>query len=105
MKKPLVVVIALVTALIGFVGGYVFYSETIARYNTVTAVCVAMNQAVNQGLLQPHQVQQLGFFTGKELKQNYSSVASKLTIQNDNADRASAGSMCSQFLVGIKAGQ
>lgn len=101
MTKPKVFLIALITALIGFAGGYFFYANTVARYDAMSSVCVAMQEAVRNQMLTTEQVRALGMATGVTLHREYSSVASKLTIPKEGVEHASSESVCSQFLVGV----
>ena len=103
MKPFKVGVIALLTCLLGFAGGFFFYANTMARADVVTSVCVAMQEAVRYQMLTPQQVRQLGMMSGTELKRNYSSIASKLRISDQSAAAASEASVCSQYLVGVHA--
>ena len=97
-----VFVIALLTAVMGFAGGYFFYANTVARYDTMSGVCVAMQEAVRHNMLSTEQVRDLGVVTGSTLKRNYSGVAKKLSIPAEGAANASPDSVCSQFLVGVQ---
>ena len=101
MDKKSVIVVAIVSLIIGLVIGYFIYAKTSARFTAVTTACVIVNQAVDQKLLSPEQVKQLGQFSGKELKAHYASVANKLAISDQQANAAAAGSQCSQFLLAI----
>lgn len=101
MKRTHAGLIALLTALLGLAGGYFFYAHTMARYDAVSSVCVAMQEAVRLQMLAPEQVRQLGMATGSTLKRNYSTVADKLSISDHSAREASPQSMCSQFLLGV----
>ncbi|MDO4592346.1 MAG: hypothetical protein Q4B46_06010 [Comamonadaceae bacterium] len=101
MNKAKVFVIALLTALLGFGGGYFFYANTVARYDATSSVCVAMQEAVRNQMLTPQQVRTLGVVTGSTLKRNYSSVADKLSIPKESVKNVSEQSICSQFLVGV----
>lgn len=101
MKPFKVALLALVTCLLGFIGGFFFYGNTMARADVVSGMCVAMQEAVRYQILKPEEVRQLGMMTGTELKRNYASVASKLSISNESAQAASPDSVCSQFLVGV----
>lgn len=101
MRTGKVALIAAITALLGFVGGYLFYANTMARYDTMTSVCVAMQEAVRNKMLTPEQVRDLGMATGSVLKRNHGAVASKLSIPPNAVRDASPDSMCSQFLVGV----
>lgn len=103
MNKGKVSVIALITALIGFGGGYFFYANTVARYDAMSSVCVAMQEAVNNKMLSPQQVRDLGVVTGSTLKRQYSAVAKKLSVTPEGMRNASPDSMCSQFLMGVNA--
>lgn len=102
MNGSKVFVIALLTALIGFAGGYFFYANTVARYDTMSSVCVAMQEAVRNKMLTPEQVKDLGVVTGNTLKRNYGGVAQKLRIPAQGVGNASPDSICSQFLVGVQ---
>lgn len=101
MGKGKVFLVALLTALLGFGGGYLFYANTVARYDATSSVCVAMQEAVRSGMLTPQEVRSLGVLTGSTLKRQYQAVASKLSIAKESVHNASAESMCSQFLVGV----
>lgn len=101
MRKGQVFVIAILTAILGFGGGYFFYANTVARYDAISSVCVAMQQAVDNQMLTTTQVHTLGMLTGSALKRQYSAVADKLSIPPEGARNASAQSICSQFLVGV----
>lgn len=103
MNRTRVFLIALITALLGFAGGYFFYANTVARYDATSSVCVAMQEAVNNQMLTPEQVRDLGVVTGSTLKRQYSAVASKLSIPAESVRNASPNSMCSQFLIGVHA--
>lgn len=95
--------IAVATTVLGFVGGYLFYAHTVARYDAISSVCVAMQEAVEHELLTPAEVKTLGSWTGSVLKQQYRSVADKLSLPQQGVRDASPDSMCSQFLVGVHA--
>ena len=56
MNRTQAALIAALTALLGFAGGYFFYAHTMARYDTVSSVCVAMQEAVRLQMLAPEQV-------------------------------------------------
>lgn len=101
MSTGKVSVIALITALLGFGGGYLFYANTVARYDAMSSVCVAMQEAVRHQMLTPAQVHALGMATGSTLKRSYSSVADKLSIPKESVSNAAEQSVCSQFLVGV----
>lgn len=101
MSKSKVSLVALITALLGFAGGYFFYASTMARYDAMSSVCVAMQEAVRNNMLTPQQVRALGVVTGSTLKRQYSAVASKLSMPKEGVQNASPDSMCSQFLVGV----
>lgn len=101
MTKKAGIIIALLSLIIGAIIGYLIYAQTTARFNSVTTACVIINQAVDHQLLTPEQVKQLGELSGKELKTHYGSVAKKLAISEKQANAASDGSQCSQFLVGV----
>ena len=62
-----VVLIALLTALLGFAGGYFFYANTVARYDTTSSVCVAMQEAVKANMLNTLEVKQIGTLAGSTL--------------------------------------
>lgn len=101
MTATKVTVIAFLTALLGFVGGYLFYAHTVARYDATSSVCVALQEAVKAQLLSPQQVRELGILSGSTLKRQYSSVADKLSIPKESVSNAASQSVCSQFLVGV----
>lgn len=101
MGKGKICLIALIAVLIGFAGGYFFYANTVARYDAMSSVCVAMQEAVKNQMLTPEQVRALGSATGTTLKHSYSSVADKLSLPQGSVDKASEQSICSQFLVGV----
>ena len=101
MTQGKVFLVALITALLGFVGGYLFYANTMARYDAMSSVCVAMQEAVRHQMLTPQEVRSLGIVTGSTLKRQYSAVADKLSIAKESAQNASPDSVCSQFLVGV----
>ena len=101
MTKGRVFFIALITALLGFGGGYFFYANTVARYDTMSSVCVAMQEAVKSNMLTTEQVRTLGMATGSTLKRSYTSVVDKLSIPKESMANASEHSVCSQFLVGV----
>lgn len=101
MSKGKIFLVAAITALLGFIGGYLFYANTVARYDAMSSVCVAMQEAVRNRMLTPEQVRALGVVTGSTLKRQYSSVASKLSMPKEGVNTASPDSMCSQFLVGV----
>lgn len=101
MNKGKVFLVALITALLGFAGGYLFYANTVARYDATSSVCVAMQEAVRNQMLSTEQVRALGVVTGSTLKRQYSSVVGKLSIPKESVQNASPNSVCSQFLVGV----
>ena len=101
MTKGKVFLVALITALLGFAGGYLFYANTVARYDAMSSVCVAMQEAVRNQLLSTQEVRALGVVTGSTLKRQYSSVASKLSIPKESVQNAAEQSVCSQFLIGV----
>lgn len=101
MGKGKVFLVALITAVLGFAGGYFFYANTVARYDAISSVCVAMQEAVRSNMLTPQEVRSLGVLSGSTLKRQYSAVASKLSIPKESVATASPDSMCSQFLVGV----
>lgn len=101
MSKAKVFIIALITATLGFGGGYFFYANTVARYATISSVCVAMQEAVKNGMLTTQQVHSLGIATGSTLKRSYTAVADKLSIPKESVANASQQSLCSQFLIGV----
>ena len=101
MSKGKVALVALITALLGFGGGYFFYANTVARYDAMSSVCVAMQEAVRNNMLTVQEVRTLGVVTGSTLKRQYSSVADKLSIPKEGVQNASEQSICSQFLVGV----
>lgn len=101
MGKGKVFLIGLITALLGFGGGYFFYANTVARYDVISSVCVAMQEAVRNQMLTPQEVRALGVVTGSTLKRQYSSVADKLSIPKESVATASPDSMCSQYLIGV----
>ena len=103
MKPFKVGLLAFITCLLGFAGGFLFYAHTMARADVVTGVCVAMQEAVRYQMLTPQEVRQLGMISGTELKRSYGSVASKLRISDQSAMEASSDSVCSQYLVGVHA--
>jgi hypothetical protein len=103
MNAQKICLIALITALIGFGGGYFFYANTVARYDAMSSVCVAMQEAVRNQMLSIEQVRALGMVTGTALQRDYSSVAGKLSIPKESVASASRTSVCSQFLVGVHA--
>lgn len=96
---------AAVALMVGFAGGYFFYSSTMARYDAITAVCVPMNKAVELNMLTTEQVRHLGDAAGPVLRKSYDSVAGKLLIPEGSAENASKDSVCSQYLVGVNAGK
>lgn len=101
MNRTQAALIAALTALLSFAGGYFFYAHTMARYDAVSSVCVAMQEAVRLQMLAPEQVRQLGMVTGSTLKRDHRAVADKLSISDHSAREASPQSMCSQFLLGV----
>ena len=101
MTKGRIFFIALLTAVIGFVAGYFFYANTVARYDAMSSVCVAMQEAVKNNMLTTEQERSLGMATGSTLKRDYIGVIDKLSIPKNSAANASEQSVCSQFLVGI----
>ncbi|MCU4458105.1 hypothetical protein KTH94_15635 [Acinetobacter pittii] len=60
---------------------------------------------MQQSLLKPEQVKELGELTGQSLKKDYESVASKFKFSEKQLGNASEGSNCSQFIVGVNAAQ
>lgn len=101
MRTYRVVLIAALTALLGLAGGYFFYANTVARYDAMSSVCVAMQEAVQSQMLTTQQVKELGVLSGRTLRRSYSSVASKLSIPPEAVRNASDASVCSQYLVGV----
>lgn len=101
MNKKHILLSLLIGLIIGGLIGSFGYSKTVARYDAMTTACVMMNQAVENELLTPEQVKQLGTLTGQSLKQDYQSVASKFQFSEKHLANASAGSNCSQFIVGV----
>ena len=101
MHQGKVFLVALTTALLGFAGGYLFYANTVARYDATSSVCVAMQEATRSGMLSPQEVRSLGVLTGSTLKRQYSAVARKLSIPKESVQNAAPDSMCSQFLIGV----
>lgn len=101
MGKGKVFLVGLITAVLGFAGGYLFYANTVARYDTMSSVCVAMQEAVRNNMLTVQEVRTLGVVTGSTLKRQYSSVVGKLSIPKEGVQKASPESVCSQFLVGV----
>lgn len=101
MSKGKVFLVALITALLGFAGGYFFYANTVARYDAISSVCVAMQEAVRNNMLTPQEVRSLGILSGSTLKRQYSAVADKLSIPKESVATASPDSMCSQYLIGV----
>lgn len=101
MGKGKVFLVGLITTVLGFAGGYLFYANTVARYDAMSSVCVAMQEAVRNNMLSVQEVRTLGVVTGSTLKRQYSAVASKLSIPKEGVQKASPDSVCSQFLVGV----
>ena len=101
MTKQTGILIGLISLVVGAILGYFIYAQTSARFHTVTTACVMINQAIDNKLLTPEEAKQLGKLTGQELKSHYPAVANKLRISDQQADVASEGSQCSQFLVAI----
>ena len=101
MRTYKIVVIGFATAILGFAGGYLFYANTVARYDATSSVCVAMQEATRSGMLSPQEVRSLGVLTGSTLKRQYSAVARKLSIPKESVQNAAPDSMCSQFLIGV----
>ncbi|KQF18414.1 hypothetical protein APC04_08680 [Acinetobacter baumannii] len=105
MNKMHVTLAVVVGLIIGGVVGAIGYSKTAARYDAMTTACVMVNQAVEHEILKPEQVKELGELTGQTLKKDYASVASKFKFFEKQLGNASEGSNCSQFIVGVNAGQ
>lgn len=101
MRASRVFWIAVLTAILGFAGGYVFYAKTVARYDAISSACVAMQEAVKHDLLTIEQVKELGSLSGRMLRQSYSAVAEKLHVAPEDVHNASNSSVCSQYLVGV----
>ena len=101
MRSMKIWLVALLTALLGFAGGYFFYANTVARYDVTSSVCTTMQEAVQSQMLTIAQVKELGSKAGSTLHRDYGSVASKLRIPDESARLASPESVCSQFLVGV----
>ncbi|WP_215901939.1 hypothetical protein [Acinetobacter seifertii] len=103
MNKMHVTLAVVVGLIVGGVVGALGYSKTAARYDAMTTACVMVNQAVENGILKPEQVKELGELTGQTLKKDYASVASKFKFSAKQLGNASEGSNCSQFIVGVNA--
>lgn len=101
MNKKHVILTAIIGLIVGGLIGSFGYSKTAARYDAMTTACVIVNQAVENELLTPEQVKQLGGLTGSVLKKDYASVASKFNFSEKALSNASEGSNCSQFIVGV----
>ncbi|MCH7313349.1 hypothetical protein [Acinetobacter sp. ANC 3882] len=101
MNKKHIILSLVVGLVIGGLIGSFGYSKTAARYDAMTTACVMMNQAVENELLTPEQVKQLGTLTGQSLKKDYQSVASKFQFSEKQLANASEGSNCSQFIVAV----
>ena len=101
MNKKHVIFSVIVGLVFGGLIGAFGYSKTAARYEAITTACVIVNNAIENKILTPEQVKQLGNLTGKTLRKNYESVASQFNFSEKQLRNASEGSNCSQFIVGI----
>lgn len=103
MNKKHIILSLVIGLVVGGLLGALGYSKTVVRYDAITTACVIVNQAVENELLSPEQVKQLGSLTGANLKKEYPSLASKFSMPEKMLKNASEGSNCSQFIVGVNA--
>lgn len=72
---------------------------TVSRYNTINATCTLLNVAVDNHMLSPEQIVNLGRLTKEKLGDAQSAKAFRLSDEQINS--ASELSNCSQFMVGM----
>ena len=95
-KTILWVVISLI---IGAIIGYMINTQTGARYNAINATCSTLNVAVENKMLTPEQVRELGRLTRQHLGD--SGTARMFQINEEQIQAASPNSNCSQYMVGM----
>lgn len=95
-KNTLLIFLSLI---FGGVVGYSVNSMTVSRYNTINTTCTLINVAVDNHMLSPDQIINLGRLTKEKLGDSQSSQAFRLS--NEQIKSASTSSNCSQFMVGM----
>lgn len=95
-KTILLVVVSLV---VGAILGYILNTQTAARYNAINATCTTLNVAVENKMLTPEQVKQLGQLTKQQLGE--SGTAQMFHINEKQRQAASPNSNCSQYMLGM----
>lgn len=84
---------------LGAGGGYVVNSLTAGKYNTINATCTLLNAAVDNHLLRPEQMVELGRLTKARLGDTQ--AARVFHLSDEQVKSASEASNCSQFMVGM----
>jgi len=97
MKKS--VLVGVVALILGGVIGYAVNGMTVAKYSTINTTCTLLNVAVENGMLKPEQIVNLGKLTKEKLGDTQSAKAFRLNDEQIN--NASKSSHCSQFMVGM----
>lgn len=99
MKDKKVILSAIISLVIGGIIGYLLTIKTAARFHAVNATCTTLNVAVDNNMLTPEQILELGILTKNKLGD--STAANYFKVSQQQADNAAAGSNCSQFMVGM----
>ncbi|CBG88298.1 hypothetical protein [Citrobacter rodentium] len=95
-KSALLIVIAL---LLGGAIGYTVNSMTVSKYNTINTTCTLINVVVDNHIVKPEQVVELGRLTKEKLGDSQSARA--FSLSDEQIKSASESSNCSQFMVGM----
>lgn len=99
MSSAKVVLLILVSLVVGTIIGYILHSQTVARYNAINATCTTLNIAVENKMLSPEQVRELGQLTKQKLGD--SGATQMFHINQNQIQAASPNSNCSQYMVGM----
>ncbi|WP_336756135.1 hypothetical protein [Pantoea sp. USHLN298] len=91
--------LAFLALVVGGVLGYIVNNLTISKYNTINATCTLLNVAVDNHMLSPEKIVELGRLTKEKLGDAQSAKAFSLSTKQINS--ASESSNCSQFMVGM----
>lgn len=99
MTTAKTIFIVIVSLVIGAILGYIINSQTVAKYNAINATCTTLNVAVDNNMLTPQQVRELGQLTKQKLAD--SGTAKNFQINQEQIQAASSDSNCSQYMVGM----
>ena len=99
MKDKKLLLGILVSFIVGALISYVITNKTVTRFTALNATCSVLNIAVDNKMITPEQVLELGQLTKKKLGEG--NTADVFQLNDEQIKSASPHSNCSQFMVGM----